>query len=66
MYDLARTQEFDDITHVRIVGKAASAGKTVGLDLLSGKRFDVPSFPDGNDLILKLSIGSRPLAVTLF
>ena len=51
---------------VRIAGKAASAGKTVGLDLLSGKRFDVPSFPDGNDLILKLSIGSRPLAVTLF
>ena len=51
---------------IRVRGKAGSAGRTVGTDLVSGKCFDVPSRPDGGDLLLTLSVGNNPLAVTFF
>ena len=61
------SEEFAKRTAViRIRNHAASAGKTVGTDLVTGKCFDVPSRPDGSDLILKIAVGGNPITVTLF
>lgn len=61
------SEEFAKRTAViRIRGRAASAGKTVGTDLITGKCFDVPSRTDNGDLIVKIAVGGNPITVTLF
>ncbi len=50
---------------LRVKDAADRVGRAVGTDLLTGKRFDVPTQIDGNDLLLTLSIGNGPLAIAL-